>query len=156
MKKLLVLLIILLAAIVILKPNTRQRLMTWLSPTGEVGQQRSAERALRAIADEVQHTADATGAYPQPGRLSDWLTRRGRGGEDPWGSAYYLELSPDSFFVRSPGPDTRLHTGDDLQLARRRVSSNQGVVNIDYQPAPPPSSAKRTATSKAIEASKRH
>lgn len=149
-------LLVIVAAIAMAVPSSRQRILTWLGPIGESGQRRTAERALGAIADDVTRAMNESGSFPQPGPLTVWLAQRDRDGEDPWGSAYYLELSADSFAVRSPGPDARLHTADDLRLARRRVGPDPGALIIDYQPAPPPSSASRTAKSRAMEAAERH
>ncbi|NIR44389.1 MAG: hypothetical protein GWN99_00510 [Gemmatimonadetes bacterium] len=155
MKKILLLLLVL-GGLAMLDPRVREWALQFAGPIGEVGQRRSAERALDDIAAELAKAATETGVYPQPGSLRLWLQGQDLDGTDPWGSAYYLELFADSFVVGSPGPDARVRSDDDLRLAQRRVQPKPGVlINDDLQPAPPPSSAARTGKSKAMEAARR-
>jgi hypothetical protein len=148
-------LVLALAALAVLVPDTREQVTQLVGKIGSGGQQRTAQHALKFIASDVRQAAAETGAYPVPGALRAWLERRGRDGEDPWGSPYYFEISADSFVVGSPGPDSRPRTDDDLRLAERRLAAEPGVLIVDHQPSPPPSSAKRTAISKAKEAGER-
>lgn len=148
----LVFLILALVGLALFVPRSRERIMGIVGPFGEAGDRRAAERALGEIALELRRAAGETGVYPGAGRLTEWLALRGRSGEDPWGSAYHLDLLADSFVVVSAGPDTRLRTSDDLRRAERRAVPPPGVLIVDHQPAPPPSSARRTAISKAREA----
>jgi hypothetical protein len=148
-------LVLALAGLAVLVPNTREQITQLVGKIGSGGQQRTAQHALKFIASDIRQAAAETGAYPASGALRAWLEQRGRGGEDPWGSSYYFELSADSFVVGSPGPDSRLRTDDDLRLAERRLVAKPGVMIIDHQPTPPPSSAKRTAITKIREAGER-
>jgi hypothetical protein len=148
-------LLLALAGLAVLVPDTREQIMQLVGKIGSGGQQRTAQHALKFIASDIRQAAAETGAYPVPGTLRAWLEQRGRGGEDPWGSSYYFEMSADSFVVGSPGPDSRVRTRDDLRLAERRLVAKPGVLIIDQQPTPPPSSAKRTAISKVKEAAER-
>jgi hypothetical protein len=148
-------LLLALAGFGVLVPDAREHITQLVGKIGSGGQQRTAQHALKFIVSDIRQAARETGAYPVPGALTSWLEQRGREGEDPWGSSYYFELSADSFVVGSPGPDSRVRTDDDLRLAERRRVVEPGVLIIDQQPAPPPSSAKRTAISKAREAGER-
>jgi hypothetical protein len=149
------LVLVVLAVLVMLAPSNRERVMGWVSSVSPTGGQRSAERAMAEIAGVVASAAAENGTYPQAGAMNLWLEGRGESGEDPWGTAYHLELHPDSFVVRSAGPDARLRTDDDLLLSRPRAMPQPGVVITDFEPAPPPASAGRTAKSKALEAAQR-
>lgn len=145
------LLIVLLAAIIMLAPANRGRILQWVGPISESSERRAAERALQAMAADIERSS----TYPQPGELKAWLNERQLSAADPWGSAYYMELLADSFVVASPGPDTRLRTDDDLRLARRRAETDPGALIVDYQPPPPPAAAGRTAKTKALEVGRR-
>ncbi len=145
MKKI-VLLLVVLAGLALLAPQNRERVLGWISPLTQFGSQGQAESTLEAIVADIAQAARETGSYPAAGAL---------GVEDPWGSPHYIELYDDSFVVLSPGPDRRLRTDDDLRLAEARVTPEPGVLITDYQPTPPPSSAGRTAKSKALEAAGR-
>ena len=149
------LLLLIVAAFALLVPDSRETVVNWAGSVGGIGQRRSAERALEEIAADVRREADETGAFPRTGSLASWLEGRDRPTGDPWGSSYYFALFADSFVVGSPGPDARLGTADDVRLAQRRVVPEPGALIIDHQPAPPPSSAKNTAKSKALEAAGR-
>jgi hypothetical protein len=149
------LLVVILAGLAMMDPGLRERALQLVGPLRVANQQRSAQSALEEIAAAVAKAASETGAYPQPGGLRAWLEGRDQAGEDPWGSAYYFELFADSFVVGSSGPDARPRTDDDLRLAQRRTQPEAGVLIIDYQPAPPPSSAARTGKSRAMEAARR-
>ncbi len=159
MKKILLLLFVF-GGLAMLEPRSRDQVMRLASPVSDILQGRSAHRALKAIAIDVEKSAEK-GTHPQPASFPAWLQVAHHESEDPWGSFYYIELFPDSFVVGSPGPDARRATTDDLRLAGRltpvpqTATSKPGVLIVDHQPAPLPSSAGRSAKSKAMEAAQR-
>ncbi|MGH7482639.1 MAG: hypothetical protein ACRELV_10835 [Longimicrobiales bacterium] len=60
---------------------------------------------------------------PLPTQFPDYVDQNyhsGRGGEDPWGSQYYLQITSDSIRVGSPGPDAIPETYDDVIASIRR------------------------------------
>lgn len=153
MKKL-VLLLVAFAGLALLEPRSRAQIMKVIRPVSEARQQRSAARALRQIAIDVQRTEARTGRYPQPAAFAEWLLQTDRSVRDPWGSAYYLELFADSFVVGSPGPDSRKRTADDVRVARRREASAAGLGSALSPPAPPSSGVKSRAI-RAAEAARK-
>ncbi|MGH7129163.1 MAG: hypothetical protein ACREIV_11395 [Planctomycetaceae bacterium] len=60
---------------------------------------------------------------PLPTQFQDYVDfhyHSGRGGDDPWGSPYYLQITADSIVVGSPGPDAIPETPDDVTAAVER------------------------------------
>lgn len=141
MKKVILFLIVIIG-LASLEPRSRAQMMKLVRPVTEAVHRRSAERALKRIATDVQETAAQTGHYPQPHAFGQWLTQARRSAQDPWGSGYYLEVFPDSFVVGSPGPDARRRTADDLRLATQRAASAAqaptatGLLEGYTEPAP--------------------
>ncbi len=135
MKKILVLLLVLLAA-ALLEPRSRAYLLDLSGPLGDRHRRGSAERALKRIAVDVQRAAARDGAYPQAS-FDRWLKQQKRNPQDPWGSAYYLEVFADSFVVGSAGPDERKRTTDDIRVVRRRASTAAGLGTALEPPAAP-------------------
>ena len=155
MKKMIFVIVVVLAVIMMMAPANRERVMGWVSSISSAGGERSTMRQLEQIAALLASSARASGVYPQAGSLELWLTQRDWDGTDSWGSAYYIEVYADSFVVGSRGADKRLRTDDDVRLARSRTVPEPGVLIVDYQPAPPPSSTGSKAKSKALEAAGR-
>lgn len=149
MKKVILLLVVV-AAIAFLEPRSRAVIMSAIPFSSA---QRSATRDVQQIAAYVQATAAQTGRYPLSDGFPDWLAQADLSAEDPWGSAYYLEVFPDSFVVGSPGPDSRRRTPDDIRVAEGHAVREVGLIP-DYSPAPPPSSTKTRALRAAEAASK--
>ncbi len=135
MKKILVLLLVLLGA-ALLEPRSRAHILDLAGPLGDRHRRGSAERALKRIAVDVQRAAARTGTYPTAG-FDRWLTELDKSAKDPWGSAYYLEVSADSFVVGSPGPDERPRTGDDVRVTQPREHSAAGLGTALQPPAAP-------------------
>lgn len=141
-----------LAALAMLVPDSREKIVQLVPTLSKSAERQSAQSALEEIAVAIQGSAAESGSYPGAGPLTGWLTARRRSADDPWGSAYYFELWADSFVVGSAGPDARVGTTDDLRVVQARRVTEPGVLILDHAPSPPPSSAKRTAVSKALEA----
>jgi hypothetical protein len=154
-KKVMVFLVIA-AGIALLEPRARERIVSYFPTLRAATQQRSAKRTVERIALDVQQAADETGLYPQPNEFVHWLRDAERATEDPWGSAYYLELFPDSFVVGSAGPDTRQRSEDDVRLAKFRGPKAAHLQPGYSPPAPPPSGVKASAIRGAKEAAKRN
>jgi hypothetical protein len=158
--KKIVLVFLLFGGLAMAEPRSRERVIQLSSPVSDALRTRSARRALKTIAADVEKSAEE-GKYPQPGSFPAWLQVAQHKAEDPWGSYYYIELGPESFTVGSPGPDARRATDDDLRWTGRLTPQQQaartepGVLVVDHQPAPPPSSAGRSARTKASEAAQR-
>ncbi|NIN71603.1 MAG: hypothetical protein GTO46_06665 [Gemmatimonadetes bacterium] len=148
-----ILLLIAVAAIAFLEPRSRAHIMSAVPFLSDANNQRTATRALEQIAAYVQATATQSGRYPLTETFPNWLMQAELSAEDPWGSAYYLEVFPDSFVVGSPGPDSRRRTPDDIRVAEGRAVREEGLIP-DYSPAPPPSSTKTRAMRAAEAASK--
>ncbi|MGD8699553.1 MAG: hypothetical protein PVJ43_09705 [Gemmatimonadales bacterium] len=154
MKKVLLFFIVI-GAMALFDPRIREGILG-LSPTlSAANKQRSAERALTQIALVVQEDAGTAGTYPLPAGFADWLERTRRPRLDPWGTAYYLELYPDSFVVGSPGPDARRRTGDDLRVAKLRGPDAERLRPGYSSPAPPASGVKASAIRNAQRAAGR-
>lgn len=154
MKKVILILIVV-GGIAFLEPRSRTQIMKLVRPATESSRQRSAERALVRIAEDVQKTADEYGLYPQPDVFDQWLLQTYRSATDPWGSEYYLEVFRDSIVVGSPGPDARSHTADDVRRAKRRGSAATAFGDSYSPPAPPSSSVKASTIRKANQAATR-
>jgi len=136
-------------------PQSRSRVLEFVRPFRDANRERTATRTLKQIATDVQRAQARTGAYPQPAAFADWLRDTYDSADDPWGSAYYIEVYGDSFVVASAGPDVRARTSDDIRLVRKREPTAAGMGSAFQPPAPPPSSAKSTAVQKTQEAARR-
>lgn len=153
MKKLAI--FVLLAAIVWFEPHSRAQLQKLVRPLIEGHGAGTAERRLKQIAVDVQRWEARTGTFPQPHDFSRMLVEKYDSAEDPWGSAYYLEVFADSFVVASRGPDTRLRSADDVRVARPREPSAAALGTAYQPPAPPSSGVKSSAIRSAKESANR-
>ncbi len=132
MVKRLLILLLLVAATVSAVPALRNRVEPVMQPL--------VTRAARAAAPVVGHVLDPIFGWSAHGEEERYLAdlrarvntgqplpaprefqrhlertaRSGRGGNDPWGSPYYLELTLDSIRVGSAGPDRKRGTDDDV------------------------------------------
>jgi len=82
----------------------------------------SANGELRLIARRLELRQANSRSLPRPDEFQRFLEETqisGRGGLDPWGTPYYLVVTPDSFVVGSAGPDQVAGTEDDLRQVRR-------------------------------------
>ncbi|MGH7476014.1 MAG: hypothetical protein ACRELD_06975 [Longimicrobiales bacterium] len=78
-----------------------------------------AERYLRRLKEEQNLGFQ----LPTPGTFQAFVQKHatsGRGGNDPWGSPYFLEFTRDSIRVGSPGPDLESGTYDDVIVSAPR------------------------------------
>ncbi|MFW6078862.1 MAG: hypothetical protein ACOC8B_01395 [Gemmatimonadota bacterium] len=132
MKKLL-LFVVLVGLVIGTVPEARERAMPVLRPAGEtvarvadVGVSLlvdsvfswSVERELRGILTRLEQHLIGGGRLPSPSEFPAFLRRNRLGGSiDPWGTPYYIQVTRDSIFVGSAGPDTTRTTDDDIRAS---------------------------------------
>lgn len=104
-------------------PETRAMLMDVSEPVLMPVIRWSTEEEMSQVARNVVEHERLTGQIPAGGAWLEWLDYRYSGEEikqDPWGSIYQLEVSPDSVWVVSSGPDRIRATEDDFRVAAPR------------------------------------
>lgn len=104
-------------------PETRAILMDVAEPVVVPVIRWSTEEEMRQIARNVVEHERLTGAMPSGPAWLEWLDYRYAGDDikrDPWGSVYQLEVSADSVWVLSFGPDRTRATDDDFRVAGPR------------------------------------
>jgi hypothetical protein len=148
--------VVVLAGLAWFEPHSRAQLQKLVRPLTEGHRAGSAERKLKQIAVDVQRSEARIGALPQPGDFNRWLMQTYDSAEDPWGSAYYLEVYADSFVVASLGPDAYPRTADDVRVVHRREPTAAALGSAYQPPAPPSSGVKSSAVRNAKEAAKRN
>ncbi len=84
-----------------------------------------ARQEIDSFAKSIRDFRDQKGHWPSTlvegvgtacsGGRSDCVTSQGKR-RDPWGSAYEYDQSLKSALLRSPGPDLKLGTRDDLEV----------------------------------------
>ena len=86
---------------------------------------RKTARDAREMGRNVVEHERLTGQMPSGSGWLAWLEYRYPSDditEDPWGSVYQLEVSRDSVWVISLGPDRTRQTGDDFRVVTPRGS----------------------------------
>lgn len=104
-------------------PETRAILLDAAEPVVLPVMRWSSEEEMTQVARNVAEHERLTGEVPSGARWFDWLDFRYASDEihtDPWGSVYQLELSPDSIWILSPGPDRTRATADDFRVSYPR------------------------------------
>ena len=110
-------------------PETRARLLDRVQPLTEplmrpikVG---STREELRQVGRDLAEVERRFGRIPRDrDAFRDWLYDQYATEEnirDSWGGVYGYQLWPDSFAIRSDGPDGTERTGDDIVVVRPRV-----------------------------------
>ena len=82
----------------------------------------SAEREIEVLSRSVRREARETYQLPQTRGWNTWLVTNftGNAATDPWGKTYSYRAWPDSFAIRSDGPDGRRGSEDDLRVGWHR------------------------------------
>ncbi len=110
-------------------PETRVRLVERVEPLlGPVLSPlkiSSTKDEMRYIARDLQEHERIYRKVPKDATsFQSWLMGRYAAEDnylDSWGNVYEYQLWPDSFAIRSRGPDERVHTVDDLSENRGRI-----------------------------------
>ena len=110
----LILLIILGFVAALYFPDSRQAMYNRTMPLIEPVLIWNAEREIEEISRIVRREARETYQLPETRAWSSWLTVNfsGNAASDPWGKQYHYQAWPDSFRIRSDGPD-RVHGSED-------------------------------------------
>ncbi len=106
-------------------PETRAIVMDVAEPIVTPVVRWSAEEDMEQVARNIVEHERLTGTVPTGAEWLGWLEYRYAGPDlytDPWGSLYQMELSRDSVWVVSFGPDRVRATDDDFRVATRRGS----------------------------------
>lgn len=104
-------------------PETRAMLMDVAEPVVVPVIRWSAEEEMAQVARNVVEHERLTGFVPAGREWLDWLDYRYSVEDmkrDPWGTIYQLEVSPDSVWILSFGPDRVRATEDDFRVAAPR------------------------------------
>lgn len=104
-------------------PETRAMLFDVAEPVVLPLMRWNTEEEMRQIGRNVVEHERLTGEMPSGGNWLGWLDYRYPTEEmhrDPWGSTYQLEVTADSVYVLSFGPDRIRATGDDFRVSAPR------------------------------------
>lgn len=104
-------------------PETRAMLMDAAEPLVLPVLRWSTEEEMRQVARNVVEQERLTGQLPSGAAWLGWLDYRYAGEDikrDPWGTLYQLEVSEDSVWVLSYGPDRTRDTDDDFRVSAPR------------------------------------
>lgn len=111
-------------------PESRERLINrvepLLGPVLEPLHVSSTTEEMRQIARDLQEHERLYRRIPEdPTAFRSWMLDQyatETNYHDSWGRVYDYQLWPDSFAVRSDGPDGSPRTVDDLHVTRPRIS----------------------------------
>jgi hypothetical protein len=101
-------------------PETRTMLLDFAEPVVVPIVTWSTTEEMRQIARNVVEHRRLTGQMPSGAAWLGWLDYRYATPDlrtDPWGSVYQLEVSQDSVWILSLGPDRTRATDDDFRVA---------------------------------------
>ncbi len=104
-------------------PETRQMLLDVAEPIVVPVVRWSTEEDMQQIARNVVEHERLTGQMPSGSAWLGWLDYRYPSEDvtvDPWGSVYQLEISMDSVWILSFGPDRTRRTDDDFRVSAPR------------------------------------
>lgn len=117
-------LLALLAALVwVYFPETRALVLGAAKPIAVPIARWSTEEEMAQVARNVVDQERLTGVLPAGSAWLDWLRQRYASPDaatDPWGSTYQLDVSKDSVWVVSFGPDRTRNTEDDFRVVTPR------------------------------------
>ncbi len=103
-------------------PDSRQAMKDRTMPLIEPVLIWSAEREIEELSRIVRRDARESYQLPETRAWASWLTANftGNATSDPWGRTYSYQAWPDSFAIRSDGPDGQRGNSDDIRIARYR------------------------------------
>ncbi len=103
-------------------PESRQMMIDKAMPVVQPMLIWSAEREIEELSRSVRREARETFQLPQTRQWNAWLAANftGDAAMDPWGTTYSYQAWPDSFAIRSNGPDGEIGSQDDLRVAWHR------------------------------------
>ena len=103
-------------------PNRRQVRIEMADPVIQPVLVWSAEREIGRLSQGVRLQAREKFTLPTNRTWNAWLTENfsGDATTDPWGKLYSYQAWPDSFEIRSDGPDGERGGGDDLRVSWHR------------------------------------
>ncbi len=104
-------------------PETRAILLDVAEPVVVPIVRWSTEEEMTQVARNVVEHERLTGQMPSGTLWLGWLEYRYPARDvtlDPWGSVYQLEVSRDSVWILSFGPDRTRRTNDDFRVAAPR------------------------------------
>lgn len=104
-------------------PETRSIVMNVAEPVVTPIIRWSTTEEMSQVARNVLEHERLTGQLPSGSEWLGWLEYRYPSDDlrtDPWGTTYQLEVSRDSVWVLSFGPDRTRQTDDDFRVAAPR------------------------------------
>jgi hypothetical protein len=119
----LLLLVILAAVSWLYFPETREILMDIAEPVVLPVMRWSLQEEMATVGRNAVDHERLTGQLPAGSSWLEWLEYRYVSEEsrtDPWGSVYQLEVSTDSVWTLSYGPDRTRGTSDDFRVSSPR------------------------------------
>ena len=118
----LIMLIILGFAAALYFPDSRQMMVDNAMPVVQPVLIWSAAREMHKLSLAVRREQHETYQLPQTRSWGAWLVANfsADAATDPWGKTYSYRAWPDSFAIRSDGPDGERGSRDDLRIARHR------------------------------------
>ena len=104
-------------------PETREMVMDLAEPVVLPVMRWSVEEEMATVGRNAVDHERLTGRLPSGPEWLEWLEFRYLSEEsrtDPWGSVYQLEVSKDSVWTLSYGPDRTRGTNDDFRVSTPR------------------------------------
>ncbi len=103
-------------------PDSRQVMIDKAMPVIQPVLIWSAEKEMEELQRAIRREARETYQIPQTNGWAAWLVANFTPGAatDPWGETYSYQAWPDSFAIRSDGPDGERGSVDDLRVSWHR------------------------------------
>jgi hypothetical protein len=105
-------------------PDSREMMIDKAMPVLQPMLFWNAEREIEELSRAVRREQRTTYRLPPTRQWSAWLATNFMGdtATDPWGTTYSYQAWPDSFAIRSDGPDGERGSHDDLRVVWHRSS----------------------------------
>ena len=103
-------------------PDSRQAMKDRTMPLIEPVLIWNAEREIEELSRIVRRDFRESYQLPETRAWASWLATNfsGNATSDPWGRTYSYRAWPDSFAIRSDGPDRLFGTADAIRAVKRR------------------------------------
>ena len=103
-------------------PDSREMMIDKTMPVIQPMLIWNAEREIEELSRGVRREQRQTYQLPPTRQWSAWLATNftGDAATDPWGTTYSYQAWPDSFAIRSDGPDGERGSPDDLRVVWHR------------------------------------